>query len=1325
MGEEFVKKMLKSIKGTIKVALKPILIPVLCIISVIVLLAACVYFITTDDGTYKEGDWASPMFAANQYTNSVTVGEDGKLSSEYTAQELWDKLKSKNSRVVTYLKDSKELAKLMNAEVITQYPDTRVNPDAKIDWSTVLNPDEQSLQGIIKFKRNIIEGNYGLTKDMLEEFKKEYEQYKKEKEEKDRKEEEKREKCEYSVKQNDDGSYDIGNLKSIKIESLNGELNKYAQSGEKIAIRWLDSQKIKIGEKTIYAPEYNGNYTEVENIIYDLEGKKENQCKVSKDSGGNYNVEGVVVSKDSFFGKTQLSKLTEKNDMITISVDENRIFKIGNANVAKGRANYDEAKALYEKVRAAILGEKDIKSNTTDFEQWLNEKGYSKDANSDEWKKNSKNITMTYATPEEFRNYIEEYKKTGSQEAKEKALSHFTIEKNTSSSSSSVAKVGSLDNFLFIGDSMTVGISQAASDQAGLTLKETNKQALNSVTYKAEIGVAAKYWLQHFSELPDAGQVKGVCLLLGVNNTSDTTSMRELIDKLAEKYSNTNIYVQRVFSVGQAYTKYYGRSADGMNEAISAFNRKIKEYCDGKDKVYYIDTTSGYIDSNGYLPADMSSDGLHFSEYDKMVENISSQIVEISGNSDEKNNDKKEDKNDKDKEYVVKVATWNETSTSYETNIPGESSYAFTQYDMTEQTINYYDMVKAYTMPFNYLWDLLVVSEDRDFVLELANLVYNSEIVITVNDNLTTTKDVTVHSYQERRKTTSNLNAILGDGGRYSDSGSKEEIVTYTSTKTVITRTNTLDIALTRANVWIVDYSKDYEYEKGEASIQGSTTDLGNVSNAETNQQDPLGLASGVGNHQEIQISTTVSSQIKDNMQENTGIIQTTKFISNVSKVREKTEKIRLKKSEIGPDGFKYKEKNFVTLLVSNSKAKRNILNAASWLFEMLETEENNLTDMVDLTKYLLYKATGVDYGITEFDFSIFEPGSFNSIDGIYGGNAQEKVWYALRKAGFSEEASAGVLGNIQNESGFDPSLIEGGSGIGFGLIQWSFGRRTQMEAYAASKGASASDIDIQIEFLIAELTPGGGAGGHASYQLSGQSSSAYDGRSYNANDFKNASTPETASVAFMALFERPSYDPSINHMDRRKADARKYYEEFKGRSLDSFEGGKITNVENSPNYCQWAEPWGQMRFGAYTIANTGCGPTSAAIAITTLTGKRVTPDQTCGYAYSQGLYNSGSTPYGSGPAASEACARKWGLNAKSTDSIDEVEQALKNGKAVVAPLTGTVFYGGAHSVCLLGYKDGNTFVRDPNHPENPGSQWHSLRNYIWPHKCLSFTIIG
>lgn len=634
MDEEIVKKMAKVVKKAIKAALVPIIIPIICIIMVIVLLAACVYFITVDDGTYKEDDWSSPMFGARQYTNGVTVGEDGMLTSEYTAQELWDKLKANNSRVVTYLKDSKQLAKLMNAEIITQYPDTRENPDTKINWSQILNPDEKTLQGIIKFKRNIIEGNYSLTKEMLEEFKKEYDQYMKEEGEEKRKEKEKaakiananKELYEYTVTKNDDGSYNIGKAENLKHTPFDDAFKTYAESDKKITIKWLGFEKIQIGDVTISKSEWNLDFSKVEDIIFSVEGKREHKCKVTANEDGSYKIGNTTVDKDNVFSKYNFSQI-ENGKEVLIGIDEERTITIGKAKIAKGEVNYEEAKKIYEQVRSTYSEGNNTQSDITEtteeeddesgFEKWLNEKGYIKDNNTGSWKNKSKNITMTYVEPEEFRNYIEEYKRTGSQEAREKALSHFTIEKNTSSSSSAT-KVGSLDNFLFIGDSITVGLSQAE-------LNDTNKQALSSATYKAEIGKTARYWLDSFSSLPDAGQVKGVCVLLGVNNPSDTSSMKQLIDKLTEKYSNTNIYIQRVFPVGQAYTY---QSSQYMNETISAYNRTIKDYCDGKDKVYYIDTTSGYIDQNGYLSADMSAgDGLHIAKYDKMVENISSQIV--------------------------------------------------------------------------------------------------------------------------------------------------------------------------------------------------------------------------------------------------------------------------------------------------------------------------------------------------------------------------------------------------------------------------------------------------------------------------------------------------------------------------------------------------------------------------------------------------------------------------------------------------------------------------------------------------------------------------
>ena len=51
---------------------------------------------------------------------------------------------------------------------------------------------------------------------------------------------------------------------------------------------------------------------------------------------------------------------------------------------------------------------------------------------------------------------------------------------------------------------------------------------------------------------------------------------------------------------------------------------------------------------------------------------------------------------------------------------------------VSKQTINYKNYVENYTMPFKYLWSLLVISEDKDFILDLVKLVEDSEIVISI-----------------------------------------------------------------------------------------------------------------------------------------------------------------------------------------------------------------------------------------------------------------------------------------------------------------------------------------------------------------------------------------------------------------------------------------------------------------------------------------------------------------------------------------------------------------------------------------------------------------
>ena len=151
MGEEIKNRVKQYFKRIVKVAILPITI-------FIIIFAASTYFITIDDGTYKEDDWSSVPFGAGSYINGTTVDSDGNISNGMTAEELWKKLKENGSRVTSYLKSPKELARLMRAEIVTQYPDTRPNPDEKINWEELIeNPD--TLQGIIKFKRAQSDGN--------------------------------------------------------------------------------------------------------------------------------------------------------------------------------------------------------------------------------------------------------------------------------------------------------------------------------------------------------------------------------------------------------------------------------------------------------------------------------------------------------------------------------------------------------------------------------------------------------------------------------------------------------------------------------------------------------------------------------------------------------------------------------------------------------------------------------------------------------------------------------------------------------------------------------------------------------------------------------------------------------------------------------------------------------------------------------------------------------------------------------------------------------------------------------------------------------------
>ena len=135
--------------------------------------------------------------------------------------------------------------------------------------------------------------------------------------------------------------------------------------------------------------------------------------------------------------------------------------------------------------------------------------------------------------------------------------------------------------------------------------------------------------------------------------------------------------------------------------------------------------------------------------------------------------------------------------------------------------------------------------------------------------------------------------------------------------------------------------------------------------------------------------------------------------------------------------------------------------------------------------------------------------------------------------------------------------------------------------------------------------------------------------------------------------------------------------------------------------YYQSDDPWGPIPYGncgGATIAQSGCGPSSLAMIITALTGKRITPDEIAKKSADRGF-----RVCGSGSAHEMASiARDYGLNVKNygRPSIAEINQALKDGVMFQVAGTGpTPLSGIGHVIGIRGVTDdGKWLIFDSAH---------------------------
>lgn len=174
----------------------------------------------------------------------------------------------------------------------------------------------------------------------------------------------------------------------------------------------------------------------------------------------------------------------------------------------------------------------------------------------------------------------------------------------------------------------------------------------------------------------------------------------------------------------------------------------------------------------------------------------------------------------------------------------------------------------------------------------------------------------------------------------------------------------------------------------------------------------------------------------------------------------------------------------------------------------------------------------------------------------LIGSNNIEKVWFGLINAGYSEQAAAGVIGNLMWESGGGPSDIAlnttESNGEGIGMCQWSFDRKTAFIQYCNQQGSSwpNEDVSLQFNFMLSEMQGGDWlyVGHDYGYSKSTRKS---------LEEFKKVDDVEYATYIFCSMFER--CDSNLAHMDTRVEYAQKVYSSYHGRSQNAGGGAGET----------------------------------------------------------------------------------------------------------------------------------------------------------------------
>lgn len=247
--------------------------------------------------------------------------------------------------------------------------------------------------------------------------------------------------------------------------------------------------------------------------------------------------------------------------------------------------------------------------------------------------------------------------------------------------------------------------------------------------------------------------------------------------------------------------------------------------------------------------------------------------------------------------------------------------------------------LQSYIMPYEYLLYFYMDSNEKEFSEKLAEEVLNTEIVIAVQDNVTTTK--TVDETKEKQEASIS-------------SYSYEDRTVNTSTS--IMEVCTPRIEITYVDAWCVKYYKENTYSKEELGLgDGEDERIMNISGTATRSTSTGGTP-----YTETSSGTASTGQRDENGNE------ITYTYTKYQKVDTTIDTLDIQYNA-GTGKTKGNENKFVKAYQETKMYDWQYHRMFKFFLLLEQNEKTN--NLLKLTKYLIYKATSESYGVIEYNF--------------------------------------------------------------------------------------------------------------------------------------------------------------------------------------------------------------------------------------------------------------------------------------------------------------------------------------------------------------------